>query len=96
MDAASEVNAYLNANAPWKSIKEDRQRAETILWTAIQAISGIRIALSPYLPFTTPVLGEMLGGPVELDGWRRPPIEAGTTLGEIKPLFAKLDPDTLD
>ncbi|MEX1124444.1 MAG: methionine--tRNA ligase, partial [Acidimicrobiia bacterium] len=41
MDAASEVNVYLNANAPWKMVKEDTKRAETILWTAIQAISGI-------------------------------------------------------
>jgi methionyl-tRNA synthetase len=96
MDAASEVNVYLNANAPWKLVKEDRQRAETILWTAIQAISGIRVALSPYLPFTTPVVGEMLGGPADLDGWVRPPIEAGTVLGEIRPLFTKLEHDVLD
>ncbi len=96
MDAASDVNVYLNANAPWKSVKEDRERAETILWTAIQAISGIRVALSPYLPFTTPVVGAMLGGPVELDGWRRPPVEAGSPLGEIRPLFSKLEPDALD
>ena len=84
MDAASEVNVYLNANAPWKLVKEDRGRAETILWTAIQAISGIRVALSPYLPFTTPVVGTMLGGPVEVSEWRRPPIEAGAKLGEVR------------
>ena len=57
MDAATEVNVYLNANAPWKVVKEDPKRAETILWTAIQAIAGIRVALSPYLPFTTPKVG---------------------------------------
>ena len=67
MDAATEVNVYLNANAPWKVVKEDRKRAETILWTAIQAISGIRVALSPYLPFTTPMVGEMLGLPGEVE-----------------------------
>jgi hypothetical protein len=52
--------------------------------------------LSPYLPFTTPVVGEMLGGPADLDGWVRPPIEAGTVLGEIRPLFTKLEHDVLD
>ncbi len=96
MDAATEVNVYLNADAPWKVIKEDRKRAETILWTAIQAISGIRVALSPYLPFTTAVVGKMLGGQVEVTDWHRPPIEGGTALGEIRPLFTKLEPDALD
>ena len=42
MDAASEVNAYLNSEEPWHVVKEDPERAGTILWTAIQAISGIR------------------------------------------------------
>lgn len=96
MDAATEVNVYLNANAPWKIVKEDRKRAETILWTAIQAISGIRVALSPYLPFTTPRVGEMLGLSGAVEGWQRPPVEAGTALGLVEPLFVKLETDALD
>ena len=39
-------------------------------------------------------LGEMLGiGPVEK--WSRPEVPAGTELGEIRPLFAKLEDDAL-
>ncbi len=53
MDAAGEVNVYLNATEPWKVIKEDSVRGGTILWTAIQAISAIRVALTPYLPFSS-------------------------------------------
>ena len=45
----------------WHVVKEDPERAGTILWTAIQAISGIRVALTPYLPWTSGRLGEMLG-----------------------------------
>jgi methionyl-tRNA synthetase len=96
MDAASEVNVYLNANAPWKMVKEDTKRAETILWTAIQAISGIRVALSPYLPFTTPKVGEMLGLSGGVESWERPTVEAGTALGTVEPLFVKLESDALD
>ena len=96
MDAATEVNVYLNANAPWKMVKEDRKRAETILWTAIQAISGIRVALSPYLPFTTPRVGEMLGLSGAVESWQRPSVEAGTALGSVEPLFVKLETDALD
>ena len=68
MDAAAEVNAYLNPEEPWHVLKEDRERAGTILWTAIQAISGIRVALTPYLPWTSARLGEMLGIEVR-SGW---------------------------
>jgi methionyl-tRNA synthetase len=96
MDAATEVNVYLNANAPWKVVKDDPKRAETIVWTAIQAISGIRVALSPYLPFTTPRVGEMLGLSGEVEHWERPAVEAGTALGTVEPLFLKLESDALD
>ena len=96
METASEVNVYLNATAPWKLVKENPKRAETILWTAIQAISGIRVALSPYLPFTTIRVGEMLGLPVAVESWDRPVVPAGAALGAIEPLFLKLETDALD
>jgi methionyl-tRNA synthetase len=96
MDAATEVNVYLNSEEPWRVVREDSDRAGTVLWTAIQAISGIRVALSPYLPWTTVRLGEMLGVAREVTSWERPPVEAGTKLGEIATLFAKLEPDALE
>jgi len=96
MEAAGEVNAYLNATEPWKLLKIDKDRAGTILWTAIQAISAIRVALSPYLPFTTRTIGEMLGLDGEVDGWWAPEVKGGTELGDVQPLFQKLDSDALD
>ena len=96
MDAASEVNAYLNAEEPWHVIKEDPQRAATILWSAIQAISGIRVALTPYLPWTSARLGEMLGIGLEVARWERPEVAGGSRLGKVGTLFTKLDADALD
>jgi methionyl-tRNA synthetase len=96
MDAASEVNAYLNSEEPWHVVKEDPERAGTILWTAIQAISGIRVALTPYLPWTSGQLGEMLGIGTEVTGWERPEVAGGTELGIVTTLFTKLDADALD
>ncbi|MGH8913691.1 MAG: methionine--tRNA ligase, partial [Acidimicrobiia bacterium] len=92
MDAASEVNAYLNSEEPWHVIKDDPERAATILWTAIQAISGIRVALSPYLPWSTKELGTMLGIGPEVATWERPQVEGGTALGAVGTLFDKLEP----
>lgn len=95
LEAAGEVNSYLNATEPWKLLKTDPSRAATVLWTAIQAIAGTRVAFAPYLPFSTERLGEMLGiGPVT--EWSRPEVAAGTRLGEVGPLFTKLEPDALD
>ena len=96
MDAATEVNAYLNATEPWRLLKEDPARAGTILWTAIQAIAAIRVALYPYLPHSTATIGQMLGIGPSLDSWTVPEVGGGTPLGEIEPVYTKLDDDVFD
>jgi len=96
MDAAGEVNAYLNATEPWIVLKDDLERGGTILWAAIQAIAAIRVALYPYLPHSAVVIGEMLGIGPDVLSWSAPAVPAGTELGEIAPVFLKLEPDALD
>jgi methionyl-tRNA synthetase len=96
MDAAAEVNAYLNATEPWRVLKEDPQRGGTILWVAIQAIAAIRVALYPYLPHSATTLGEMLGTGPQIDGWSAPEVIGGTELGRVAPVFIKLDDGVLD
>lgn len=96
MSAAQAVNVYLNDEEPWKTIKVDAPRAATVLWTAIQAISGLRVAFAPYLPFTTETLGGMLGLDPTLTAWSRPEVDEGSKLGDIAPLFTKLEPEVLE
>ncbi|HJS72438.1 MAG TPA: methionine--tRNA ligase [Acidimicrobiia bacterium] len=96
MDAAAEVNAYLNATEPWKVLKEDPVRGGTTLWAAIQAIAAIRVALYPYLPHSTAALGEMLGLSPDIESWSAPEVPGSTELGEITPVFVKLEADALD
>jgi methionyl-tRNA synthetase len=96
MDAATEVNAYLNATEPWKVVNQDPVRGGTVLWVAIQAIAAIRVALYPYLPHSTTVIGEMLGLGPEVESWSAPAVPGGTVLGDIAPAFIKLEPDALD
>ena len=94
MEAAGRVNAYLNATEPWKLVKTVPHRAATVLWTALSAIAGVRVGFAPYLPFSSNALGEMLGlGAVQ--EWQRPEVAAGSRLGDISPLFVKLEPDVL-
>lgn len=94
MEAAGEVNAYLNTTEPWHVLKDDKTRGGTILWTAIQAISGIRTALAPYLPFSTTTIGEMLGLGDVAD-WSSPEVKGGTKLGTVTPAYEKLETDAL-
>jgi len=94
MAVAREANRYVEENAPWNLIKEDRERCATVLYTAVGVISGLKTALYPYLPFTCQQLHAYLGseGPVDAPGWRFVIPQAGQPLAEPKPLFKKLDP----
>ena len=88
MDAAATVNAYLNATEPWKLARSDPERAQVVLSTALAAVAGVRVALSPYLPFSTVTLDDELG---PVDVWQRREPVPGTPIGKPAPLFAKVD-----
>ena len=98
MSAAREANRYVEDNAPWKLLKEDRERCGTVLWTALAAVNGLKTALYPYLPFTCEALHGYLGyeGSVQAGGWTMHLPEAGNALVEPKPLFKKLDPEIIE
>ena len=93
MGLAREANRYLDAQAPWRQIKSDKAAAGRSLHTAMRALTALRIALYPFLPFSAQRLHELLGlrGRVEDAGWRLDAPEPGTPLPAPAPLFAKLD-----
>jgi len=71
----------------------DRIAAARSLYTALSAIEILRVALSPYLPFSSQQLqGYLHGetGPRET-GWGSKRLVPGQPLVEPKPLFRKLD-----
>jgi methionyl-tRNA synthetase len=98
MGAVRDVNKYVEDSAPWKLLKEDRERCATVLHTALGAINGLKVALYPYLPFTSQTLHGYLGyeGPVEAAGWLSVPMEPGRPIADAKPLFRKLDPAVVE
>ena len=93
MGLARDANRYLDAQAPWRQIKSDKAAAGRSLHTAMRALTALRIALYPFLPFSAQRLHELLGlrGRVEDAGWRLDAPEPGTPLPAPAPLFAKLD-----
>jgi methionyl-tRNA synthetase len=92
--AAQTTNAYLNALEPWQTAKTDRDRTATTLWTAVQAINGIKVAFAPFTPFSSEQVHGWLGGdgPLAGEGWQRREVAAGTPIGEPSPLFRKIEP----
>jgi methionyl-tRNA synthetase len=69
---AREVNRYLNDQAPWALMEDDKERAGTILYAALRAVDSLKTLLAPFLPFSSQALHELLGyegylsGPLEL------------------------------
>jgi methionyl-tRNA synthetase len=98
MSAAREANRYLDDKAPWKTIKEDRQAAADSLYVALNAISCLKTAMYPFMPFSSQKVHEYLGfdGGVEDYGWRPQPLPPGQKLREPQPLFAKLDESIIE
>lgn len=89
METATKVNAYLNATEPWKLKSSDPERAAAVVATAVQAVAGVWIAFSPYLPFSTEALERVFGPITE---WKRPELSPGLQLTKLPPLFSKVDP----
>jgi methionyl-tRNA synthetase len=58
---AREVNVYLDTQAPWTEIKEDKDSAAKTIFTAIKAIDNLKLLLSPFLPHSCEQLHTILG-----------------------------------
>ncbi|MCI0396271.1 MAG: methionine--tRNA ligase [Chloroflexi bacterium] len=65
---STRVNQYLEEMSPWLAVKSDKPAAGRALYTALQAINGLKILFAPVLPFTSQALHEMLGEPGPLFG----------------------------
>jgi methionyl-tRNA synthetase len=61
MNLARLGNKYLADEEPWKVIKEDAERVQTIMYIALQITAGLAVLSEPLLPFTSQKLKGILG-----------------------------------
>jgi len=61
MAMAARVNVYLGTEQPWHTIKTDRERAATILYVALRCVDNLKTMFTPFLPFSSQRLHQMLG-----------------------------------
>jgi methionyl-tRNA synthetase len=68
MRLSTEVNRYIDANAPWTSIKTSRSDAALTVYTALKAIDSLKILFAPILPFSSEKLHTTFGYDTPLFG----------------------------
>ncbi len=95
MNLARTGNKYLADQEPWKVIKSDPKRVQTIMNTALQIAAGLAVLSEPFLPFTAKKLQGMLKFNTK-PSWEA--IEEGQTLlvaqhciGKANLLFTKIE-----
>src|SRR4029450_7335226 len=58
---AREANRYLNDEAPWALMESDRPRAAPILYVALRVVDSLKTLFTPFIPFSSQRLHELLG-----------------------------------
>jgi methionyl-tRNA synthetase len=61
MRLATLVNEYTSEQQPWALVKTDRERAATVLYVALRCVDSLKIIFTPFLPFSSQRLHELLG-----------------------------------
>mgnify|MGYP001272484613 FL=1 len=82
------INKYMEENAPWKLVKEDKSAAGRILYTAGEALRLGAVLLSPVMPNRTAILLDALNAPGVDLSWGG--LKPGETLKDHEPLFPRV------
>lgn len=100
MNIARYGNKTFNDTAPWKSIKEDRQKAAFALYDCLQIVANLAIAIEPFLPFTSKKIFTMLNLDATVFTWsdlgRQDMLKPGHLLGKPVILFQKIEDDVIE
>lgn len=105
LEFCKNANRYFQENAPWVLVKEDRERAATVLYVLANQVRDIGILCSPYLPETSAKIAGMLngkggepapgcGGGESSCGWEEAGklgLDSGSAIGEPQILFRKIE-----
>ena len=82
------VNKYMEQKAPWKLVKEDRDAASVVLYTAAESLRISSVLLSPIMPSRTKILLQTLNTVDKSLIWGR--LKPGTKIKDHEPLFPRI------
>lgn len=82
------ANKYFDSEQPWKQINENKESCDNTLLTCVFIIGNLSQILSPFLPFSSEKVKEMLN----LDDYKWEVIlQTNYTINSVVPLFERLD-----
>lgn len=97
MKLARVGNKYLADTEPWKLIKTDPERVETIMNISLQITANLAIVFEPFMPHVALKLAEMMN--IELPKWgdagKSDLVTAAHQLNEPSILFAKIEDEQI-
>ncbi|MDC7996597.1 methionine--tRNA ligase [Gilvibacter sediminis] len=96
MKVARSGNEYLASQEPWKSIKTDQERTQTVMFVAAQITAALAVLAEPFLPHTSEKLKNMLHLDSEAVNWQNLAasstyLPAGHTIATNQLLFSKIE-----
>ncbi|MFT7344121.1 MAG: methionyl-tRNA synthetase [Lentimonas sp.] len=98
MELARLGNKYLADTEPWKLVKTDAKRVETIMNIALQITANLSIVLQPFLPKTSDILAEFLN--LESRDWKNAGksdlMKAGQLTNKPSILFPKIEDEMVE
>ena len=94
-DAVRRLNQYVTAEAPWQLAKDDANadKVDTVLYTLVDGLTALAVALFAYLPETSPKILAALGQSEEptWDRVRNGVAEAVEGIDASEPLFPRIE-----
>lgn len=104
MSYATIGNGYLEKSAPWALMKQEKaEEAKKVLYLCLNLCASLCIVASPIIPSTVKTLWQnqlrLSGDPTANDFWKFATefnIKEGHTIGEIKPIFERVDNEKLE
>ncbi|WP_306349576.1 methionine--tRNA ligase [Flavobacterium sp. '19STA2R22 D10 B1'] len=102
MNVARLGNKYLADEEPWKVIKDNPARVQTVMYVALQIATALSILSEPFLPFTSKKLKGILNttSQDQKGAWnsistQSDLIAAGHQIGQAELLFAKIEDEEI-
>ncbi len=95
-ELVDELNGYITSQEPWALAKDpaNRERLETVLFTAVRGLGTLAVLLSPVVPLATARLWTSLGGTGEVTDQRIDRAwqwTGGTHVSPLEALFPRIE-----
>ena len=96
---AKRSNKYIDETMPWALAKDEskNERLGTVLYNLLESIRFISVLISPFMPETAEKIMQQMNCSVNsydsLSSFGA--LEAGTSVGEAKPLFGRIDAEKM-